>query len=309
MSIRALQNSRGKAIGLCLIPVFLCVTAQTFVQVFVISPFFLTKSPDDITKQLAEVATRVGLGAVVAAPLFVIGFAWVFTIMANIAQAWSAGVDVDVADLSNRVRASTPKVAIACIRNFFISNIGLFLGLIFLGLSATPVNRDGDVLPVLAILSFFVGFLWCAWAGINHSLSPAIVAIEGLSPSEASKRSKELLKGRNRADNPTSVISNGFIVLMFCNWAIMTAIGAAFEYLDVDGWIRHFMVGSFYNQIVEIAVRSAPTFIVFVFLMPFWCLLVSIVYYNCRVKFEGYDIDLLAKEALQSGKAATFRRM
>ena len=122
------------------------------------------------------------------------------------------------------------------------------------------------------ILLFIPGFLFLAW----YFASTNVVMVEGKSATAALARSRELARGSVGRILGTLFLA-GFIVglIQFLIAAVLAAAVSAFR--------------------TGTGATLAP-FILRIFLFPLVNVVITLLYYDLRIRKEGFDLELMAKE-------------
>jgi hypothetical protein len=125
----------------------------------------------------------------------------------------------------------------------------------------------------LATLLFIVPGIYVA---LGLFAMPCIIALEGLSASDAASRSFELAKGLR-----WHVLLTGFVgfIIYFVGLFIILLIASL-----VGGFGTQTLIG----QIISALGASA--------LLPIGPLVITLLYYDARIRKEGYDIELMAQQ-------------
>jgi hypothetical protein len=126
----------------------------------------------------------------------------------------------------------------------------------------------------LGFLCFFIpGFFCLAWffAAVN------VVMVEGLGPIAALRRSRALARG-----------SVGHILgtIFLCGLVVMIVQGVARAVVGVLIGFTH----------PSAAVTALIGNVIGVLVFPFFTVMTTLLYYDLRIRKEGFDLDLMAKE-------------
>jgi hypothetical protein len=134
----------------------------------------------------------------------------------------------------------------------------------------------------------------------THSLAPAITVLEKLKGSIAGKRSSYLIKGG------TSPLWNVFLFMLVAGAIEWVGFAGLFEILDIPGHLKGLLVTIPFEGIWTQAIDLVPPFLVVWTLMPIWASCVTIVYYERRIRLEGFDIEALANEIGRNRQTSRF---
>lgn len=136
-----------------------------------------------------------------------------------------------------------------------------------------------------------LGFMMCIVPGVIFSLwfaltTPSII-VENLRATKGMSRSKALASG-----NLGKIFCIGFLVMLI-TWAISIPFGGAGLIFGRILFARNVLLGSFINQFF--------TLIGQILAMPVGAAAFILLYYDLRIRKEGFDLQMLA-QAMSSGQ-------
>jgi hypothetical protein len=148
---------------------------------------------------------------------------------------------------------------------------------------------------IAGIGALCVGGIGALFVVSAHALVAPIAAIERASAGLAAKRSRDLMKARtyhgSGYDSVWSLyLMLGLIALILC--------GGAAALVDIIGIGNH-LSGVNLRQmrpVIEAAVGLIPIYLTLWVVVPVWAVTVTIIYFERRVRLEGYDIEALAAD-------------
>jgi hypothetical protein len=131
---------------------------------------------------------------------------------------------------------------------------------------------------VLAFVALIVPGIWlyAAWA----VATPALL-IEGKRGPSALGRSRRLVRGRWW---PTAGV-------LLVSTLLVTVVGGAFS-----GVLLAFLLSGGHSAVTRVIVSSLGSGAAAILTRPFQAVVVTILYYDLRVRHEGYDVELLAEQ-------------
>ncbi len=213
---------------------------------------------------------------------------------------------------SRRAVMALPRLAAATIREALLALGGSLVGFLLLFISSLIPDDAGqagiNTIVILGTVGVIVGCLVAVYVVVIHSLIPAIVMVEGLKAGKAAKRSRLLVSAADqRRQNPgqSALVLLGAVTILSI-FATLAATSSFDSIVDVPAHIKTWMPGTVFNVVLTYVWELVPVFLVLWIVLPIWCLGTVAVYYTTRVRFEGYDIDLLAAEVWQRDKRARF---
>lgn len=196
------------------------------------------------------------------------------------------GESVTVGDGMRRgLRASLPLLG-ATVLAFVLMYVAILAGAIGLGIVGFALafllpggmgGAGGFVAGLVAVVGGFVGLL--LWATGLFAVSPAVV-VERCGPLRALRRSWGLSRGARM--RLFGVMAVAWLITMLPTFAIMLVFGGAAAFVDpaaVQASLGTLVV----QQIVNVAAGALAT--------PFLVGTFVVLYYDRRVRTEGYDIE------------------
>lgn len=150
-------------------------------------------------------------------------------------------------------------------------------------LGTALMNGLGVAVGVLLCIAPGV-WLWASW----YVAVPALM-IEGKSPAAALGRSYRLVKQRFW---PTlGVAALAFLIVYVIQQVVGATLGVA---LGIQAVVNEDPAGIFGGTLL--AASSALSTLVSIFVVPFTAAVATVVYFDLRVRLEGYDLEMLFKD-------------
>ena len=306
ISIRLFQTLGWTLLRLCAVPSLFCLASLGFVSDYLI-PRLGTTTHSDWIGQVGELAGAIVVGIVIGGPLYLLGTMSVSALVSQIVSDYLCGNVPDEETAKRTLRTNLPRLMNLAWRELLLSLSGLIFAVVLLVASAW-LNRlgTGDVFTGLVALSSIFAFV--VGAGVflyvrdRHVLASVIMVLEGAGAKEAAKRSALLRKGpRNEA-----LLSQTFN-LVFLTFVAMGGFAMVYQMLSL-GQLRKDIFESFpYPRIWMEAFDLLPTFLIIWFVLPIWSTLVTIFYFDRRIRLEGFDIDALAGDIWRADQVGRFQ--
>ncbi|MFZ4508290.1 MAG: hypothetical protein ACOYON_11410, partial [Fimbriimonas sp.] len=171
-------------------------------------------------------------------------------------------------------------------------------------------SREDDLLGGVFILcGFFGGFfglLWFLWSVGTYAVCPQIAVLEGANVRQTLKRSRELLQMQVPHQSGQGAIWAVYGVLFLLTVAMWLGTAAAFEVLHVHAMVEEALRGSGVEVIASTALDLLPPFFAIWTLVPLGALAITMVYFDRRIRLEGLDIELLARNATKRNRDVRF---
>jgi hypothetical protein len=198
------------------------------------------------------------------------------------------------------------------LREVLVASSGLIVATAIMMASAylSTVTSDSNLLSGLTagvgILAYVVGGLVFLAVMGTHALAPVVVMVEKLKPKEASKRSRMLLKqaGIHPSGHVTvwSIYILMFFVVLACLgcFSLVRTLMASFG--PTDPWFANLP----YAGVWQRAAEMIPTFLTAWVAIPIWATSITVLYYERRVRLEGFDIESLAGDVWRADRSSRF---
>ena len=159
---------------------------------------------------------------------------------------------------------------------------------IAMGVGAAIALRSRTA-TVLASCLLFLSVPWCVWLMVRYSLANTVSVFEGLWPVKALERSAALTKSRRGAI---------FVGLLVCG-AVQGILGFVLEIpLGFLIFLRHTVTAQhllFASNLYLLVVRFVSNSLC----MPLYGIVLTLFYYDTRVRKEGLDIEWMLESAAQ----------
>lgn len=294
------------------VPALFVVAAFAFVIDYVVPSLFSTSDASNLSTQFGEVAVAVGLAILVGGPLVIVGVSTTTAIIAQLVSDFMLG---NVPNIDASIRTAR-KTALTLIRvhfwEFLLACSGL-IGGFGLSILSSQLDQVTDQSNVVAGVTAAVAMFSLSASGLiflivisRHALSAPVAVIEGRKPREASKRSIALLKGSGPI--PSGYGNVWFLYLVIFLLTILVGIGLS-SFLALVG---------FENQLAAVidnlpfgalmlkGLTLVPIYLWVWTIVPVWATTITIIYYERRIRLEGYDIEALAADVWRNDRQARF---
>jgi hypothetical protein len=159
---------------------------------------------------------------------------------------------------------------------------------------------------ILGVIALIVGFVVLPVVLSLHALSTPACILEGLGAGRSARRSVELLKGTPWQPSGHGTVWLLLVVVGFLLLMLMAGVGTSvslIQLLEREGVLLPIPV---LGVVVEKATELLPWFLAIWSLVPVWCVTTTILYYDRRVRLEGYDIETLAREVWRTDRQSRF---
>lgn len=307
-ALRIYRSLGWTLLRLTVVPAFLCLVSFEFVNMFTLKSLFETSHPNDLTGQYVEMMLGLCLGLLLGGPLVLLGVSYASNLSITIVSDYFVGGQVDAGKAQILARKNLWQMVKVNLWQLLMSSASIIASgiiLLFGGwlAQATPEsNVWAGILTVIGGIGIFCGSVIFLFVFAKYSLAPAVSILENVKPRASLKRSSELLKAQGFHSSATFTV----IGLCFVLYIIASLLGGGIEItlalFDVQEKIRFYTVGLPFSGIITEVVDLVPTFLMIWLLIPVWSVANVLVYFDRRIRLEGYDIQALSNEIVVGGR-------
>lgn len=311
LATRAYQGVGWPILQAVVAPTLCCMAGFVFFWSYVFPAIWTTKESSGAVGDLSGAITAVALGIFVAAPLLLIGSAYTTALSTHIVSDYMLGNVPHVEAAKRGARRRLTSVLGVFLRQMAVSIGFLVLSVGLLMLSAVLSDGTSDsgyqvLFATVGLLGIVLGFVWLPIGLCRDALASAAMVIEGVNGKEAARRSRELLKGARGVPSGYDTLGHGFILVgllyLLAAWGLMSLVSQ----LGVGEFLANHAVGSAWSDLLDAMFGYFPWFLVIWVTVPLWSMICTILYFERRVRKEGYDIEVLAKDVWQADKSHRF---
>lgn len=313
LALRAFRAVGAPILRLSAVPALCCYLVVAFFGAFVAPGLFWTKDPQSLQTQAFEVLFVFGVGVFVALPLFLLGVSYISGLVTRLVSDFVLG---NVPDETTAVFNARRSLWAMCAASFqmvgsTVLTIGISFGLLFLSAFLEPLTNETNAWPAViafvASVGLFVGFLIFPALMSVQALAPAVAVLEGRRAREAARRSRELMKGTRYQESGTGKILMLWFVCLIVFVAIYLGTEISIGVFNISGLIQSWVGSSLFGQVLQRAVAMLPLYFCLWILIPLWCATTAIIYYDRRIRLEGYDIEVLSMDARRTSRQSRFQ--
>ena len=311
VAIRIYQVLGWTFLKLTAVPSLFCLAALSFF-LYVWPDYFSTAHPGSESGQLIELASNTGLIFFIAAPLFILGLSYTSVVVTQVVSDYMVGNAPSIEAAEARGRSLLSKIFWLNMSEILLASGGIVGALLILVLAAhlgystsTSDSLAGWVL-LLAILGFGGGAIMFLWVLTRHALAPAVLTLEDTSIREAAKRSSGLLKAYGMHPSGASGVWSLYLLLGLLSLLIWGGISQALAIVDLPTLVQHNLRSLPLAPLLAEAVTLLPAFLTIWTLTPVWAVATTILYYDRRIRLEGYDIEALAQDVWRADRSRRF---
>ena len=301
-ALRIYQRIGLSFLRITIAPALLCLASVGFVQSYVLPGLFLTNSKGTAFELLADVSGALGMAVFVGGPLFLLGISYTSTLVVHMVSSYMTGGSPDPEEAAAVARTLLPRMFAVSVKELLMSIVGILIstGVMGLGGYLATVTPDSDTgagfVAAIGILGMVVGVIWFLYILACDALVAPIAVIEGLGARQAARRSRQLLKRAGYHPAGAGTIWALYFLLAFITFVLTLGIVGFSELLNLPQRLAGLLSFIPEEQVFQTAFALIPSFIVIWTLAPVWATVITIVYYERKIRLEGFDIDVLAAE-------------
>lgn len=313
LAARAYQHTGWPMLQAVAIPSLFCLAGFAFFWSYAFPSLWTTRNPGSTQVQIAEAGFALALAIFVAAPLFLIGASFATAVATRLVADYMVG---NVPHIEGAVRAARGKLGAMfklLFRQMLIGSLFFLAAMLMLMASAfitvaNPTSLEGPAaIAGLATFGLMLGFLWIPFVLCRTSLAPAAMMMENVSAREATRRSASLLKSEGRSGSGYETIINGLILVALLYLLGGWGLYALSSELGIGTFIADKIVGSSWTDLLDALFGYLPWYLVIWITIPLWATICTIVYFERRVRKEGFDIELLAQDVWRTDQSRRFQ--
>lgn len=314
VSVRIYRLLGWSMLKITLVPTILCLAAWVFGTTYVLPLLVSTQNANNVNAQIGEAAMSFGLLFLVGFPLFLIGLSISTCLISQLTSDYMIGNVPSPEAAWRAVRRSMKSVFLVTLREFGLALSGAIAASILLLMSGLISQGPGqaDLVAAITLLAGIIGYgvgtLIFLWVVSIHAITTPIAVLEGLRPGEASKRSKMLLKPVvGLHPSGSNAVWNLYALMFFLVLVIGVGLGSVIGQTGVLDFLTTEFANVPFAGILIKAIGMIPDFLMLWIVIPVWATTITIIYYERRIRLEGYDIEALAGDVWRSDRQSRFQ--
>jgi hypothetical protein len=312
LAMRVYQNFGLILLKATALPALFCFAAIAFVLEFVLPSFGQTSHAGNTGAQVGEALGSLSLAIGVGGPLFLIGVSYASAVTVFLVADFIAGHPPSVSGAHAGARRALKRMLGLNVRELFTAWSGLLAGFAALAGSAllsevlAPDNVWSALGGIVAILGLTVGIFLLPWILARHALAPAAICLEEAKVGHAIRRSLDLLRGTPWAPSGYGTILMALMVEVFLVLMIWIGASASLGLFDAFDHARVLTQWPVVGVLLEKTLQLFPFFLAVWTVIPVWTTTTTLLYYERRIRLEGYDILALAQEVWRTDRQSRF---
>lgn len=306
LSLRVYRTFGLRIMAASALPTLFTLAGFAFVFQYILPSFLWTREGASQATQVGQTVANLLLGIVVAGPLILIGVSLVTAYAAPVVASFMHGLPPDFKAAQGIQWKLAPKLTVASLGQAILGAGGALVGCGLLVLSwslsgtTSQSSSIAGVVLILAILAIALGGIGALVVVSMHALVAPITALEGLRPGAAAKRSRQLMKSRLSHGSGYDRVWALYVLVGFIGFVMMVGAEVLWEVAGIDNWADQLNLQA-YKPILDTFLALAPPYLTLLVTIPVWAVTVTIIYFERRVRLEGYDIEALAADVWKTG--------
>jgi hypothetical protein len=294
------------------IPTLFCVASIEFLFRYVIPGYSYTQVGTHQNEQILQAIGLTAVALLVAGPLFLIGLSMSAALASSLVSDFMIGNVPDIRAATGALRRTLGRLLVVGLRETLISCSGLIVsaGLLFLSGYLNQVMGPEEVLPgviyVFGCVGLVAGFVVLAWVLCVDALAAPAAVIENLKAGPAARRSRKLMRAFFMHPGAHDRVIYLYMLLAFVTGAFAIASATFQELVGYSALPIKLGLQGEPAQLATEILRVIPSFVTLWTIIPVWAVTTTIIYYERRVRLEGYDIEALAADVWRTDRQNRF---
>lgn len=299
VATRVYQSLAGPMLRQSLVPMAFCYAAIVQVYAFVLPAIFQTKTAQ-LAGQIGEVVLGLTVALLVSLPLFILGVGYTMAVCGRLAAEFVMGEEPDEKRAAETAKKSTPKM-MGLLGDIIARTAGpVFLGVVFMTISAVLGQQGGESMSVvaglLAVLAFVLSVVAVPWALYSYALAPTAMVFEGVNGKTARKRSRELMKKYPFHGAASSSLGIVWVIILIVGTALFAGFSALNFFLAATPFYQSLSFSGTGGQLLKTMIEMLPAFFTCWLVVPLYATTTSVLYFDRRVRIEAFDIRTLTED-------------
>ena len=301
LSLRVYRTLGWRILVASVVPSISSLAGAAFLFQYVLPGFFQTNQGTTESGQVVDAGINLLLAVFIGIPLILIGVSLATTYIAPLVSDFMHGLPPNLKAAREAQWKTAPRMVLLCVRESLLATSGLIAAgfFFFLSWASTYITTSDNVIAglvlVFAFLALCAGSVVVLYVISIHAIAAPVFSLERVKIKEAGKRSKTLMKSRPYQGSGYEAIWTLYILIIAIG--VITGAGTAsvIGTLDFVNWAGALNLREF-RPIIEGAADLLPYFLTLWVVIPVWSVTTTIIYFERRVRLEGYDIEALAAD-------------
>lgn len=302
---RIYQLSARHILGKTLLPSLFCFISLIFSGAYLLPGFFVIVGGDKLSDDLS----RVGISALItiffAIPLFMFGIGQCFATAVSETNDYITGDRLPGEPSVSTLQIPHPwkftsLLSVAALESF-LPILAASLCFIF-GAVIQNVVPDSVIPGLLGIFGFVIAmasFIVTPILFFRNCLIPVVAVLEKGDSKTIRQRGRILAGMKGNISGVGESMFHGLVVFLFVGGGLYIMFKIAVDLILGIGAVDNWLGSVIFGDLIKSAFQMLPLYALIWVLTPFWAALCTVNYYDRRIKLEGFDIRMLAKDVLE----------
>lgn len=292
------------------IPAAFCMLVLAYLGEFVLPGLFLTSNPNSMRVQVTEVVLTIATTLFVAYPLLLLGVAYIQGFVTRITADFLMGRVLAARAAHDAARKSLASLVGLSFSTLLSASLVMVLALGLLLVSAVFADHRNAWLAMLSavgVMGVVAGLMVFPLVLLRHAVAPAVVVLEGLKPRPAVRRGLQLTRGQ--FPHPSGYESLLYLAgaAILGGLALYAGMRAGMGIIGIERLGAVLAPEGPARSALIAVLGQVPAFVTLWVLLPFWGAGTTALYFDRRVRLEGYDIEVLAQDARKASSQSRFQ--
>jgi hypothetical protein len=173
--------------------------------------------------------------------------------------------------------------------------------------TTTPESSaTAGIIIVLGIFGLMAGGWICLAVLANDALVAPVAVLEDLGPRMAGKRARALMKKAPIHGSGTQAIWTLYPLILFIVCVLYFGILACLAIAGSEGFLTNITSGLPFQPLLLGAFDLLPAFLTIWTVIPVWATTVTMLYFDRRIRLEGFDIEILGRDLARTSHTSRF---
>lgn len=256
---------------------------------------FVTRDASNFELQASEVVATLSIMFALAMPVYLIGIASFTILVSRLTADAFQDREVNGEAAAHAARERIWPVFLLLLRIGWMASLPVIATIALILVAGLTDELTAMITSTISFFLMIVSFFWVPTVFWMNSLAPVVAALEGLRGRDALRRGRALAAGGGLGSTLLVFFLSGFLLLLLAGGLL-----AGYQILGLPEAIVTFITHSWLAELVETAINILPVFVAAFITTPILVAGLTVVYFDRRVRREGYDIEVLAGHARQA---------
>ena len=304
-SARIYQLAARHILAKTAVPTLFCYIAIVFATTFLLPGFFNVIGGQNLSNDIISISIAAALTLFLALPLFMFGLGQSFSTSVAAVNDYITGDRLPGEPAVEGVPLPNPweftvLLTGTTLEAFFplIGASGLFLiGAVLENLY--PNSLLPGLFAIFGVFVAVVAFFLCPILLMRNAIVPIAAIVEQKNGKLARQRGRQLARSTPTTGGIWESMLFGLVVTFFVGLGLFLMLQTVTSLVLGGGPLQNWLGTAIFGDLIRSGIEMIPGYLLLWLLTPFWAALCTTIYYDRRIRLEGYDIRMLAKDVLE----------